>query len=112
MSLVGFDHVFSRASLFPFAQDVQYKVAPPSVIALLKTVSYMDDPHGRQKDLTDLKALFRRYEEASERIFGDALTRMPMPGVWDSARGRDIPEAGATAHPALIVVQSETPLPL
>ena len=71
MSLVGFHHVFARALPFPFAPGVQYRVAPPSVIALLKTVSYMDDPHGRQKDLTDLRTLFRRYEEASERIFGD-----------------------------------------
>src|SRR5260370_24459006 len=51
MSLVGFNHVFERSLLFSFAKGVQFKVAPPPVIALLKIVAYTEDSHRRQKDL-------------------------------------------------------------
>jgi predicted nucleotidyltransferase len=72
MSLVGFEHIFIRALPFPFAQGVQYRVAPPPVIALLKIVAFMDDQH-RKKDLLDLAELFRRYDAASDRIFSDEV---------------------------------------
>lgn len=71
MSLVGFEHVFTRSLLFSFTNDVQIKVAPPPVIALLKIVAYTEDQHRRLKDLIDLKWLFRHYEASSNRIFGD-----------------------------------------
>jgi len=71
MSLAGFEHVFARSVAFAFSRNLQCKVAPPPVIALLKIVAYMDDPYRRQKDLLDLRSLFRRYEDASDRIFGD-----------------------------------------
>jgi predicted nucleotidyltransferase len=73
MSLVGFDHVFGRAVPFPFAEGVQYRVAPPHVIALLKIVAFMDDQNRRSKDLLDIGELFRRYEQASDRIFGEEV---------------------------------------
>jgi len=73
MSLVGFEHVFTRALPFSFAEGVQYRVAPPPVIALLKIIAFMDDQHGRKKDLLDLTELFRRYDAASDRIFSDEV---------------------------------------
>jgi predicted nucleotidyltransferase len=73
MSLVGFEHIFTRALPFSFAQGVQYRVAPPPVIALLKIVAFMDDQHGRKKDLLDVTELFRRYDAASDRIFSDEV---------------------------------------
>ncbi len=73
MSLVGFEHVFTRAVPFSFAEGVQYRVAPLPVIALLKIIAFMDDQHGRGKDLLDLAELFRRYEGASDRIFSDEV---------------------------------------
>jgi predicted nucleotidyltransferase len=73
MSLVGFGHVFARSVDFPVAKNMRCKVAPPPVIALLKIIAYMDDPYRRQKDLLDLRALFRRYEDSSDRIFGDEV---------------------------------------
>lgn len=73
MSLVGFEHVFARALPFSFAGGVQYRVAPPPVIALLKIVAFMDDPYRRKKDLLHLMELFRRYEAASDRIFSDEV---------------------------------------
>lgn len=71
MSLVGFQHVFARSVLISFAPDVQFNVAPPPVIALLKIVAYSEDPNRRRKDLEDLKSLLRHYEENSDRTFGD-----------------------------------------
>jgi len=41
------------------------------VLALLKTVAYMDDPHGRSKDLEDLDRLMEQYELEGERRFGE-----------------------------------------
>jgi predicted nucleotidyltransferase len=71
MSLVGFEHVFTRSVPISFAASVRFKVAPPPVIALLKIVAYTENPHSRQKDLEDLGSLLRRYEAESDRIFGD-----------------------------------------
>jgi len=73
MSLVGLDHVFARSLPFSFAEGVQYRVAPPPVIALLKIIAFTDDPYGRKKDLLDLTELFRRYDAASDRIFSDEV---------------------------------------
>jgi len=73
MSLVGFEHVFTRAVPFSFAEGVTYRVAPPPVIALLKIIVFTDDQHGRKKDLLDLTESFRRYDEASDRIFSDEV---------------------------------------
>jgi predicted nucleotidyltransferase len=69
MSLVGFEHVFTRSVLITFAPGVRFKVAPAPVVALLKIVAYLEDPHRRQKDLHDLRLLLGRYEEESDRIF-------------------------------------------
>lgn len=71
MSLVGFEHVFARSVLVEIAPEVRFKVAPPPVIAILKIVAFLDDPHGRRKDLDDLRLLLRRYEERSGRLFSD-----------------------------------------
>ena len=70
MSLVGFEHVFARAIPFTFAEGVQYRVAPSRVIALLKIIAFMDDPHGRE-DLNHLGEMFGYYEDA--RIFCDEV---------------------------------------
>jgi len=73
MSLVGFNHVFTRAQVVTFAEGIQYKVAPPPVIALLKIIAFMDDQHRRRKDLLDIVELFKRYEAQSDRIFTDEV---------------------------------------
>lgn len=73
MSLVGFEHVFTRALPFSFAEGVQYRVAPPPVIALLKIIAFTDDQNRRKKDLLDLAELFRRYDADSDRIFSDEV---------------------------------------
>ena len=73
MSLAGFDHVFTHSVAFSFTKDVQFKVAPPPVIALLKMAAYAEDQLRRRKDLMDLRSLFRHYEASSDRIFGDDI---------------------------------------
>lgn len=73
MSLIGFEHVFTRALPFSFAKGAEYRVAPPPVIALLKIVTFMDDPYRRRKDLLDLSELFRRYAADTDRIFSDEV---------------------------------------
>jgi predicted nucleotidyltransferase len=69
MSVVGFEHVFAEAVEKELAPETVMKVAPLNVLALLKTVAYMDDPHGRSKDLEDLGRLMEQYERAGERRF-------------------------------------------
>jgi predicted nucleotidyltransferase len=84
MSLVGFEHVFTRAQLVSFADGVQYRVAPPPVIALLKIVAFMDDRHRREKDLVDIAELFRHYEAASDRIFSDLVLAADLEDIEDA----------------------------
>lgn len=71
MSLVGFEHVFARSIPIEFVPGVRFRVAPPPVVALLKIVAYAEDPYRRQKDLDDLRALLRRHEAQSDRIFSE-----------------------------------------
>jgi predicted nucleotidyltransferase len=73
MSLVGFEHVFTRSVPVTFSSGVQLKVIPPPVIALLKIIAYTDDQQRRHKDLLDLKSLLLRYEALSDRIFSDEV---------------------------------------
>jgi predicted nucleotidyltransferase len=81
MSLVGFEHVFARALPFSFKEGIQYRVAPPPVIALLKIVAFMDDQNGRNKDRLDVAELFRRYDAASDRIFSDEVFEAKLEDV-------------------------------
>ena len=73
MNLVGFDHVFAYAVSVEFAKDTMFLVAPPSVVALLKIVAHLDDPHRRAKDLLDLKILLGCYQTNTDRIFCDEV---------------------------------------
>jgi predicted nucleotidyltransferase len=73
MSVVGFEHVFAKAVEKQLAPDLVMKVAPLQVLALLKIVAYMDDPHGRAKDLEDLSRLMEWYELEGERRFSDEV---------------------------------------
>ncbi len=85
MSLVGFDHVFQDAVERELAPGLVGKVVPLVVLALLKIVSYLDQPAVRAKDLDDLARMVEVYEEDGERRFSDE--------VLDA--GVDYSEAGA-----------------
>lgn len=73
MSLAGFDYAFEHAVEIEVAPDVRAKVIPPTVLFLLKVVSFLDDAHRRAKDLEDIHGLLRFYERDSERIFSNAV---------------------------------------
>ena len=63
MSVVGFEHVFAEAVEKELApEEMVMKLAPLHVLALLKTVAYMDDSQGCSKDLEDLGRLMEQYE--------------------------------------------------
>lgn len=74
MSVVGFDHVFSKAEWQQVAPGLHMKVIPLSVLTLLKMVSYLDRPAERERDLRDFGELLRRYESNNdERRFSDQI---------------------------------------
>lgn len=73
MSLVGFNHVFADSIEHEFAPDLRIKVVPLPVLALLKILAYMDNPHARQKDIEDFVEILQRYEQDGERRFCDAV---------------------------------------
>jgi predicted nucleotidyltransferase len=84
MSLAGFQRVFTRAVPIALAPGVRFKVAPAPVVALLKIVAYLEDPHRRQKDLDDLRLLLRRYEEKSDRMFGEDVFAAELEDFGDT----------------------------
>jgi predicted nucleotidyltransferase len=71
MSLVGFEHVFKDSVSRSFGSGLTLKVIPLSVVALLKIISYVDDPHRRQKDVQDFAAILKRFNPEDERRFAD-----------------------------------------
>jgi predicted nucleotidyltransferase len=73
MSVVGFAHVFAEAVEKVLATGTTMRVVPLHVLALLKIVAYMDDRHGRTKDLEDLGRLMEQYELEGERRFSDEV---------------------------------------
>ena len=73
MRLAGFDHVFRDAASQDVGGGLIYKVVPPPVLALLKIVSYREDPQRRRKDLLDLRSLMQRYGRDTKRIFSDVV---------------------------------------
>jgi len=73
MSVAGFEHLFDEAVEKELAPETVMKVAPLHVLALLKIVAYMDDPHGRSKDLEDLGRLMERYELEGDRRFSNEV---------------------------------------
>ena len=81
MSLAGFDHVFRNSVTVSLGPELQCKVVPPPVLALLKMASYADDPYGRAKDLVDLRRLLGRYERESDRLFSDVVFEAALPDI-------------------------------
>jgi predicted nucleotidyltransferase len=85
MSLVGVEHVFRDAVERAMAPGLVVRVVPLVVLALLKIVSYLEEPHVRRKDLSDLAGILDVYEEGGDRRFSHV--------VLDE--GVDYSEAGA-----------------
>ena len=73
MSLVGFEHVFSKAVEYRITSDLTAKVIPLPVLVLLKIVAYRDNPYQREKDIEDLGAIMTRYEPLEALRFSDEV---------------------------------------
>ncbi len=107
MRVVGFDHVFRDAVICELVPGLPARVAPLVVLALLKIVSYLDDPHARQKDLGDLLTILREYEEEGERRFSDDVLDSGVEYNESGAYllGQDLKALCATATDERDVVQ-------
>ncbi len=73
MNLVGVEHVFRDAVEHAMAPGLVVRVVPLVVLTLLKIVSYLEEPHVRRKDLSDLARILDVYEDAGDRRFSDAV---------------------------------------
>jgi predicted nucleotidyltransferase len=73
MNLAGFDHVFADSIERELAPGLRIKVVPLPVLALLKILAFIDNPHARQKDIEDFIEMLRRYEQDTERRFIDQV---------------------------------------
>jgi predicted nucleotidyltransferase len=73
MSLAGFDHVFADSVERELTPGLRIKVVPLPVLALLKILAFMDNPHARQKDIEDFFELLQRYEQDGDRRFSGAV---------------------------------------
>lgn len=71
MRLVGYEHVFRDGVECELVPGLKTRIAPLVVLAPVKVVSYLDDPHTRQKDLQDFVTFMRKYEEHGDRRFSD-----------------------------------------
>ena len=93
MSLAGLQLAFDKAEQFELTSDDRIGVAPPAVIAILKTVAYLDRPHERERDLEDLTHLLDEYlPENDDRRFSDDVVDLQLDYEDVSAfrLGRDI----------------------
>ncbi len=79
MSLAGLEHVFTNAVDMPLPNGSHIRVTPPIVTVLLKIVAYTEDPYRRAKDLDDIRLVFGRYEEESDRLFSVAVFAAELP---------------------------------
>jgi predicted nucleotidyltransferase len=93
MSLVGFEHVFTRSRPVALKAGLEIHVAPLEVLALLKLISYQDRPAERTHDLHDLAFILEEYLAADDmRRWDDDVLDMQLPfeEVSAFALGRDM----------------------
>jgi predicted nucleotidyltransferase len=74
MSLTGIDLAFRHAESHIVEGDLVIKVAPPSVVTLLKMAAYLDRPQERQRDLDDIAYLLELYVDDNAPRFWDAAS--------------------------------------
>jgi predicted nucleotidyltransferase len=93
MSLVGFQHVFTRCSPVEIAPGVLLQVASVPVIILLKMVAYLDRPFERADDLKDIAQVVPNYLAADdERRWTDEVfaAGVDFDGASAFVLGRDL----------------------
>jgi predicted nucleotidyltransferase len=92
MSLVGFEHVFADSAPVLIAPDLNVKIAPLAVVALLKMVAYLEKPHEREKDVEDWAAILRLHEPEDSRRYSDETmaTQLDYEAVGAYWIGKDL----------------------
>jgi len=76
MSLAGFRLLDQLSADFRIAKDLSIRVAQPSLIVLLKMVSYLDRPADRNRDLQDIAYLWTTaYENDPEQRVSDIVVQ-------------------------------------
>lgn len=74
MNLAGIRLAFELSVPIEAAPGLTIRVAPLDVLALLKMVSYLDRPHDRERDLSDIAHIMDDYvTDADERRYGDEV---------------------------------------
>lgn len=74
MSLLGMRLAFENAVRLGIAADLEVRVAPIHVLAVLKMVAYLDRPEVREKDVGDLAHMMHGYVSVdSERRFSSEV---------------------------------------
>lgn len=84
VSRVGLRLASDHAAELPFDHGLVVRVAPVPVVGVLKMISYLDRPHERQRDLSDLAHVLTEYPESDRRF--------ELEGVFE--HGLDYDQAG------------------
>lgn len=100
MRVVGSDRIFSQAVSRELASGFSARVAPLSVLALLKLAAYLDAPGMREKDLGDVLLMLDEYGEDGDRRFGDDILEAGVDYETAGAflLGQDLQAVCATAE--------------
>lgn len=79
MNLIGMRLAFKQAVLFRPAKDFELRVAPVSVIAVLKMIAYREKPYDRARDLLDITYIIDQFlSEDDQRRFSDEVFELGL----------------------------------
>ncbi len=79
MSLVGLRLAFDHAVTIEPVPDLSIRVAPLEVLSLLKMVAYLDRPHERSRDLSDIAYILDSYvSDFEDRRYGDEVIDLAL----------------------------------
>lgn len=100
MSTVGFDLVLDHSSPVAIpASDARVDVASLATIAVLKMVAWLDRPHERRKDLSDLGAIFHAaLDEWDDRRWEPPLADLEHELQSASFIGREVARIARAHH--------------
>ena len=93
MSLIGIRLALLHSQNIPIADDFKLRVAPASVITVLKMTAYLDRPADRAKDLADIGHVLEHYtaDDDDRRFSSDVLGReLDFESVSAFLLGRDV----------------------
>jgi predicted nucleotidyltransferase len=111
MNMVGFRHVFEHTTEIEVSDGGVVRVAQPHVIALLKTIAYLDRPAERGRDLADIAFLLEHYvdDDDGRRWSDEVLTAGPdFEDVPSYLLGRDLGALLSSTERAVVLTFLDT----